>query len=161
MGCATMPRQRFSQLVLAFLVISLATSALPAGDGVKKELKKHQGTWTVISSTFEGQQAGEDVLRSISRIVNDDHVVWKRNGKQFAGTKIELDPRPEPKAIDVIPDGGPDRGQHVLGIYKLEGDELTICMAAAGQPRPKEFEAKEGSKCTLRKFRREKAPAKP
>jgi uncharacterized protein (TIGR03067 family) len=82
-------------------------------------------------------------------------VVWKRDGKSFAGTRIELDPSRDPKAIDVIPDGGKDRGERVLGIYKLEGDRLTICMAAPGKPRPKEFKADKGSGCTLRTFVRE------
>ncbi len=60
----------------------------------------------------------------------------------------------------MIPDGGPNRGERVLGIYKLDDDTLTICMAAAGESRPGEFKAEKGSTCTLRTFRRESRPAK-
>ena len=127
---------------------------------VKDELKRHQGTWIATSSTYDGQKAPEDIVRSIKRIVERDHVVWERDGKRFAGTKIELDPTREPKTIDVIPDGGRNRGERVLGIYKLEDDTLTICMAAPGKPRPKEFKAEKGSGCTLRTFQRESRPAK-
>jgi uncharacterized protein (TIGR03067 family) len=141
-------------------VIGWGASAVPDDDELRDELKRQEGTWTVTSSTFDGQQAPEDVVRSIKRIVNDDHVAWKRDGKQFAGTKIELHPTRNPKTIDVIPDDGPSCGQHVLGIYKQEGDELTICMAAAGQPRPKEFKAEKRSGCTLRTYRREKPQGK-
>jgi uncharacterized protein (TIGR03067 family) len=153
------PRQ-IGCLVLGLFAIWLCAAALPDGDAVKNERKRHQGTWTVTSSIYDGQQAAEEVVRSIKRTVSDDHVVWERDGKRFAGTKIELDPTREPKTIDVIPDGGPNRGERVLGIYKLKGDTLTICMAAFGQPRPKEFKAEKGSGCTLRTYRRETPSAK-
>ena len=118
----------------------------------------HQGAWTATSSIYDGQEAPEALVRSITRTVEKDHVVWKRDGKSFAGTRIELDPSRDPRSIDVIPDGGKDRGERVLGIYKLEDDRLTICMAAPGQPRPKEFKAEKGSGCTLRNARSREGP---
>ena len=83
-------------------------------------------------------------------------MVWERNGKRFAGTKFVFDSTNEPKTIDVIPDGGRNRGEHILGIYKLERETITICMAAPGQTHPKEFKAEKGSGCTLQTFAREK-----
>jgi uncharacterized protein (TIGR03067 family) len=149
------PRHAY-RLVLSLFAVGLG-SAVAAGEGaVKEELERHQGTWVVTSSIFDGQPAPAAIVRSIKRIVTSDHVVWKRDGKSFAGTKVELDPAAEPKAIDVIPDGGRNRGERVLGIYKLEGDRLTICMAAPGRPRPKEFKAGKGSGCTLRTFLKER-----
>ena len=74
--------------------------------------------------------------------------------------KIELDPTRDPQNIDVIPDGGPNRGERVLGIYKLDGERLTICMAIAGQPRPTVFKAEKGSGWTLQTFERSTVPAK-
>lgn len=143
------------------LVLLVPWSVASADDrAAKEELKRHQGTWTATSSVFDGQEAPEDLVRSITRTVEKDHVVWKRDGKSFAGTRIELDPSRDPQSIDVIPDGGKDRGERVLGIYKLEDDRLTICMAAPGKPRPASFEAEKGSGCTLRTFTREKAPKK-
>ena len=98
----------------------------------------------------------EDIVRSIKRIVTEDHVVWERDGKRFAGTKVVLDSSKEPQSIDVVPDGGRNRGEHILGIYKLDRETLTICMAAPGQPRPREFKAEKGSGCTLQTFIRER-----
>ena len=141
------------------LMLILLAPWLPVDDkAVKEELERHQGTWRATSSIYDGQEASAEVVRSITRTVEKDHAVWKRDGKSFAGTKIELDPSRDPKAIDVIPDGGKDRGERVLGIYKLEGDRLTICMAAPGQPRPGRFQAGKGSGCTLRTFTRRQAP---
>jgi uncharacterized protein (TIGR03067 family) len=146
----------FKCLVLA-VAWSRVHAAASCDDGaVNDELKRHQGTWAVTSSIHDGQEAPADVARSIKRAVSDNHVVWERNGKRFAGTTVVLKPDQDPKAIDVIPDGGPNRGEHVLGIYKLDGDTLTICMAAPGQPRPKDWTAGKGSGRTLRVFKRER-----
>jgi uncharacterized protein (TIGR03067 family) len=120
----------------------------------KDELKRQQGAWSVTSSIYDGQRAAPELVSSIRRTVTDDRVVWELNGKRFAGSKIALDSTREPKTIDVIPDEGPNRGEHVLGIYRLENDTLTICMAAPGKPRPSTFEAEKGSGCTLRTYPR-------
>src|SRR5262245_25538236 len=124
------------------LLIPWPSHLAPADDQpAKDELDRHQGTWRATSSIYEGQEAPAEIVRSITRTVEKDHVVWRRDGKSFAGTRIELDPSRDPKTIDVIPDEGKDRGERVLGIYKLEEDRLTICMAAPGKPRPKGFKA--------------------
>ena len=152
---------RAGQFALVYFASSLCAPGAADDDIGKQELKRHQGTWIATSSTFDDQKAPEEIVRSIKRIVTDDHVVWQRDGKQFAGTKIVLDPTKEPNTIDVIPDGGPNRGERILGIYKLDRDTLTICMAAPGQPRPKEFRAEKGSGWTLQTFTREKPADAP
>jgi uncharacterized protein (TIGR03067 family) len=152
------PRTRL--FVLGLLITSLGTAGLADDDAAKNELKLHQGTWIATSSTFDGQKVPPEIARSIKRIVTDKHVVWERNGKRFAGTTIELDPSHDPSFIDVIPDGGSHRGEHILGIYKIEGDRLTICMAGPGQVRPKALQADKGSGWTLQTFERVPATAK-
>jgi uncharacterized protein (TIGR03067 family) len=101
-------------------------------------------------------ETAQEIVRTITRTVEKDHVVWKRDGKNFAGTLMVLDPDQSPKAIDVIPDGGPSRSKRVPGIYRFEDDKLILCMADADQPRPREFKAEKGSRQTLMVFRREK-----
>jgi uncharacterized protein (TIGR03067 family) len=102
----------------------------------------------------DGQQAPADVAASIRRVVDGDHVTWTRDGKSFAGTTITYDTTQTPRALDLVPDGGPNRDRRYLGIYRLEGDELTICVADPGEPRPTSFDAPAGSKRTLQTFKR-------
>ncbi len=155
-----MNSRRVVLLALGLLVLVRGIPVLADDKAVEDALKTQRGTWTVTSSIYEGQTFPDPLALTIQRIVEGDHVVWKRSGKSFAGTKIVLDPTREPKAIDVIPDGGPNRDKRVLGIYKVEKDKLTICMASPENPRPKEFKAEKGSGCTLRTFIREKSHAK-
>ena len=151
-----MVSSRVVLLALGLVVLVRGTHAHGDDKAVQDELKQQQGTWTATSSIYEGQPFPEHLARRIQRIVEGDRVVWKRSGKSFAGTKIVLDPSKEPKAIDVIPEGGPNRDKRVLGIYKLEGDKLTICMASPDKPRPTAFKAEKGSGWTLRTFIRQK-----
>ena len=123
-------------------------------DAAARELARQAGTWRVVSFEREGTITPAEVTRSIVRVVEGDHVVWKRDGKSFAGTTIVLDPSKRPAAIDVIPDGGRSRGERVLGIYTFEGDELVICMADAGKPRPERFASPSGGKLTLMRFQK-------
>jgi uncharacterized protein (TIGR03067 family) len=121
---------------------------------LERERERHQGTWLVTSFVSDGIEASPEIAGSIRRVVKDNHVVWKRDGKSFAGTTMEVDPAREPKTIDVIPDGGKSRGKRVLGIYKFDGDTLTICMAGVDQERPKEFKAGKGSGRSLMTLKR-------
>jgi uncharacterized protein (TIGR03067 family) len=146
---------RIDSSFLLILWIAAPLSQAADGDLRKRELDRHKGVWRVTSFVSDGVEAPPEIARSIVRVVDGDHVVWKRDGKSFAGTTIELDPTKEPKAIDVIPDGGRSKGKRVLGIYRLDGDELIICMAGPDKDRPKTLEAAKGSGQTLMMFKRE------
>jgi uncharacterized protein (TIGR03067 family) len=147
-------------LVFTAIVVCQWALTIEAQQPASREIEQHQGIWLASSFRRDGQETPQEIVRTITRTVVGDHVVWKRNGKDFAGTALVLDPRQSPKAIDVIADGGPTRGKRVLGIYRLDNNRLTICMADADQPRPKNFMAEKGSRQTLMVFTREKPQAK-
>jgi uncharacterized protein (TIGR03067 family) len=72
-------------------------------------------------------------------------------GRQFrldtdAGSEaFRIDERSEPKRIDF------DDGRRPLmqGIYKLEADRLTVCVAAPGRRRPTTFKTRFGDRSLL------------
>ncbi|WP_165221687.1 TIGR03067 domain-containing protein [Aquisphaera insulae] len=155
------PAARSLVPIAILLCAGLLPAQEPAGErNDEAALKAQAGTWIAVSFRRDGKQTPAGIVRTITRTVEADHVVWKRDGKSFAGTKLVLGVQPsdgkDVKTIDVLPDGGPSKGKRVLGIYKQEGDELTLCMADPDKPRPTEFKAEPGSPQTLMVFRRQK-----
>jgi uncharacterized protein (TIGR03067 family) len=142
-------------------VVVFCAALAVAQETARDELAKQQGTWVVVLFRRDGQETPQEIVRTITRTVEGAHVVWKRDGKNFAGTTLELDPRQDPKAIDVLADGGPARGKRVLGIYQIENNKLTLCMADPDRPRPREFKAEKGSGNTLMVFTRQEARVGP
>src|SRR5262249_53158545 len=126
------------------LIIGLL-AASPGDDPARVERERHQGTWAVVSFEREGKATPKETLDEIKRVVRGDQVVWTRDGEAFAETTVALDPSKAPKAIDVTPTSGPSKGKVAPGIYKLDADTLTICMAAPGKERPSSFKAEKGS----------------
>ena len=148
------PRTVSCLTVSGFLALFCPALFCLAQETGPKALANHQGVWKVVSFTRNDIQTPKEITESIVRIVEKDHVIWKRNGKAFAGTKIILDDSKSPRWIDVLPDGGPGKGEKVPGIYHQDGDMLTICMADKGKPRPVELASPKGSDNTLMVFRR-------
>jgi uncharacterized protein (TIGR03067 family) len=138
-----------SMISAAFLLVLFTPH--PLADA---ELERQQGIWEVAASRFDGEDADPALVRTITRTVEGARVVWKRDGKSFAATAVELRADVAPNRIDVIPEGGPERDKRRLGIYRFSGDRLTICMAGAGRERPTEFSAEKGDGRTLMEFRR-------
>ncbi|AMV40662.1 TIGR03067 domain-containing protein [Planctomyces sp. SH-PL62] len=150
----------WSRLIPLGLVVLLVQAPEPS-PGLTAELARHQGVWRGVSFRRDGKETPEAIVRTITRTVDDDRVVWRRDGKSFSGSTIILDPAADPRTIDVLADGGPGRDKTVRGLYKLEGDELTICTADPDEPRPTAFRADAGDRWTLMVFKREKPDAKP
>ena len=66
---------------------------------------------------------------------------------------IALDPSADPKQIDLAR-GGADG--NAMGIYAVTKDELKICYAEPGSPRPKAFGSPAGDKVFLLVMKRKK-----
>lgn len=143
------------------IVIALALAIVAQDaqqDLLAKDAAQHEGYWVVDSFHYDGQDAPADVVKSITRQVTGDHVTWKRDGKPFSGSTLTLDIKPTPKTITIVPEGGQARDKPVKGIYKFDGDKLTLCMAEPGADAPKEFKAAKGSRFTLITLHRTEAP---
>ena len=133
----------------------LATEA----DAKKTDKDNIQGTWKVESVMMNGQdkdRKGELLKKSTFEIAADKMLVKFNEGNK--PSTYTLDPAAKPKTIDITPQGeGDGKGETVPGIYKLEGDTLTICFPCGAQmERPTEFVSKEGSDTLLLVLKRVK-----
>ncbi|MEK7806729.1 MAG: TIGR03067 domain-containing protein [Chloroflexota bacterium] len=117
----------------------------------KDEMKNLEGTWQLLSAMKDGKETPAEVVKKIRvAIRGGKHTVYF--GDEVAAKEIPfaVDPTKSPKTtVDTLPGG-----KEIKGIYKLEGDMLTSCVAETGKDRPSEFDSKPGSGHTLRVFKR-------
>jgi uncharacterized protein (TIGR03067 family) len=122
-------------------LLILACAQAGDQDALKIEIELLRGTWTV------DVPAGGDKVKGQFAIYGDESFELNLGGNHVNGAR-KIDPSKNPKEITLTLDGS---NQSLLGIYKLEGDTLTLCL---GEKRPTDFKAKEG--VTLWVLKREK-----
>ena len=132
-----------------------AVGASPKEDAGKKDLEGMQGDWAAESMERDGMKLDPDDAQAFFRTVKGNSYTVHRYSKKISAGTFRLDATTTPKAIDFIL-SGPAKAKPIRGIYRLEGDKLTLCYPAPGQPRPREFSAKEGTGNTLAVWVREK-----
>jgi uncharacterized protein (TIGR03067 family) len=130
----------FVRSILPLALVFLIAAAEPAQDA-KQELDKLQGEWTLVSTEVGGKMR-PDTVNAVSKLTisGNQWVVTYRDFASNARATIAIDPSKHPKTIDLTFRGS--EGLPARGIYKLEGDTLTVCYnATVGGERPKEFKS--------------------
>jgi uncharacterized protein (TIGR03067 family) len=113
------------------------------------------GTWQAEAYALDGKPASADDLKKIQLVFDaEGNTKALNDGKLFIASSTKIDPTASPATIDITFTGGEGKGGTALGIYKLEGNLLTICRAAPGKPRPTEFSSNPGSDLTLMSYRK-------
>lgn len=121
----------------------VAKAAAEEGPGAPTEL---DGEWAMVSGVMNGNAMPESTIKTGRRISNGNQLTVLFGKQVFLNARIQLDPAQSPKHVDyVLAAGGPAQ----LGIYQLDGKTLTVCMAAAGDPRPGDFSAARNSARSL------------
>lgn len=109
---------------------------------------------------------GKWVIESLVRDGKDQSGMYKGGTRVNTGTKYKMvppggsavqtaeggfsiDATKTPATIDLQPGKGTYEGKTLPGIYKVEGDTLTIAFAEPGKERPKAFESTAGSGVVL------------
>jgi len=133
-------------------------SAQEKGDA-DKDLKRFQGSWTVVKWEEKGKPLAEEKLKKldVKLVVKGDKYEERVDGKLEEEGKLKLDPSKKPAAIDLSIASGKDKGKNQRGIYELKGDTLRFRFARPGdERRPTTFTTKEDEEGGVMTFRRDK-----
>ena len=103
---------------------------------------KLDGTWVVIASTRDGEKAPEDDLKKtmVTVVMKGGKYAVTAQGKKVEAGTYTTDATKKPATIDVTITAGDEKGRTELGIYKLDGDTLTMAVTPHdSKQRPKDF----------------------
>jgi uncharacterized protein (TIGR03067 family) len=137
-------------------LLAVAGVARPGGEATKNDLKRMEGTWTVVAHETDGKKltAEENKKVDVKLIVKDGTYTIYFDGKKALTGKMKLDADKKPKQIDAVAEEGPYKGKAMLGIYELKGDDMRVCFAQPGKDRPTAFRTEKGSGLMLLGYRR-------
>lgn len=138
-----------------FCVAVAMLLAPPAqSDAVKTELENLSGTWEIVYLESDGKEQALGDLKEIRRIQQGDHIIWKKGDQTIMELKFAVDPSTSPKRVDSTYTTGENKGRTHQGIYRLDGDDFTMCFGGFDKPRPTEFATTPGSGLIIYKARR-------
>ena len=145
------------------LLLATTTSLLIAADAkedeAKKELRKFQGTWVLVSGEKDAEKIKDEHVKQ-SKITWERHratLLTPHQSKETIRADITLDPSKNPKQMDWIRVTEPGKGKRMLAIYEfIDEDQYRICYAPPGKERPKDFSTKAGSGHILHVWKRVK-----
>ena len=119
----------------------IAPSAVAA---INQEFEKIQGTWEFVSVEVSGLKKPDQDFKKLLTVVKGNQWTGFERTNIAARCEVELDPETNLKNIDFYPP--PDKGLPIHGIYRLEGDQLTVFDRGENNgERPTEFKSEPGS----------------
>jgi uncharacterized protein (TIGR03067 family) len=137
---------------LLIVVAGLFVVGSKPDDDVKKELGKLEGTWKTVAQEANGKREDKDKIKKHDFVFEGEKLIIK-DAKKSREHSIKIDPKQTPKTIELTDPEGDPVGR---GIYKLDGDSLTIAITKPSFDRPTEFTTKKGSNHVVVVLKREK-----
>lgn len=135
--------------------LALAVGAPGPKDPPKKDTNPLLGEWVGEKAESGGMPLPIPVGGVSLEFKPDGKLVMGDGGKPPEEAGYTADAKKDPHEIDLMPPAAGGKVMTMVGIYKVEGDTLMLCLAAVGE-RPKKFESGAGQATILMTFKRAK-----
>jgi uncharacterized protein (TIGR03067 family) len=133
------------------------TSPEDRREAAKKDLEKLQGVWIMTAMETEGHVLTPEDFEGRNSLYEGDSLSLRAGETVRRRGIVTLDPTRTPKAMNTWDADGPYADQTLPGIYELDGDNLKVCFARPGEPRPTKFSSnKEGGGFLVAVYKRKK-----
>jgi uncharacterized protein (TIGR03067 family) len=118
-----------------------------------EELRSLEGEWEFESLQVDGGDVAPQMLSGSRLLIDGDRFRMESPMANYDG-EFGIDVDEAPQHIDIEFVEGPEAGNWSYGIFRLEGDRLTICLGLTGASRPADFTTSSGSGHALETLRR-------
>ena len=119
-------------VALGLFLVAPSGNAAPGPKDEKADLKKFEGNWIFASWDSNGQSLPQEFLDSCKWSVKGDKYTFEQGENKEEGS-IKIDPSKKPATIDLDITSGNDKGKAQPGIYKIDGETITVCLARPGE----------------------------
>lgn len=102
----------------------------------KTDAARIQGSWKTIKVEVEGKPPPPEFVEKGKFLFEGNKVSIFHDDKVMEEATFVLDSAKKPSTIDLTATAGPGKGKIMYGIYRIEGNTLTLCI---GDKRPSEF----------------------
>lgn len=109
-----------------------------------EQLRALEGTWEFAKLEIDGQVMPPGYAATARLLINGDRFRTESPEATYEGI-FNIDVEAEPHRISIEFVAGPEAGNWNYGIFRLDGDELTLCLDMQGKPHPAEFATSPGS----------------
>jgi uncharacterized protein (TIGR03067 family) len=113
-----------------------------------------EGEWQMLSGVMNGAAMDPATVQWVKRVTRGNQTSVIAGPQTMLKVEFTFDPSTSPPSIDYLNLHGSTKGKRQAGIYRFEGDVLTVCTAAPGAARPAEFTSGRGDGRSLTVWKR-------
>jgi uncharacterized protein (TIGR03067 family) len=128
-----------------FAAVALAVAA-PGPKEARKDPPTLVGEWAVQAAVIGGKRDDPPAGTTWTFTADGKSVLTISGAAGGAAGMYTTDPKKDPARVDIS--AGP-KGTPMKGVYKRDGDALTLCLGLDPDARPAGFESKAGDKVIL------------
>jgi len=135
--------------------ILMGTAIMLAAPAIKDKEPGIVGEWTLVSTFVGGREMPKPPEAMTYEYTADGKYFSRMNGVETKNSRrgYKIDAKKDPAELDF--ESGPlGKTVWVPGIFKVEGDKLTVCLDGGTSKRPTSFEHAKDARVSIMTFKR-------